>query len=254
MGPPRLRSMRAVIALGLLLLASCASSAFDHAPMTCETGSGTVRGYAADDVAEVGRLVRDLSPQVRELLRPQCPEPVRVVVMRSSVDPFAKAYTQEFVRDGRTVERVIVVGSESPHLRGFMVAHELVHWYADAVWNRLPLALEEGLADLIASQLDAIGREAKLYDLAQVPEATSFSEIESALRVSRESWASLTPDERNRSYWVGSILARRIGIEGLRALCEQAAADGSPIVSAERVLTRAGLGTDLRVWNAARHE
>lgn len=251
MGLPRHPSMRIVIALGLLVLASCASSAFDRAPMTCETGSGTVRGYAVDDVAEVGRLVQNLSPQVREILRPQQPEPVRLVVMRSSVDSFAKAYTKESVRDGRTVERVIVVGSESPHLRGFMVAHELVHWYAGGVWDRLPLALEEGLADLIACQLDAVGREAKLYDIAQVPAATSFTEIESALRVSRESWASLTPGERNRCYWVGFLLARRIGVKGLRELCDRAAAEGSSFVSPERVLARAGLGTDVSAWNAA---
>jgi hypothetical protein len=241
--------MRAVFTLALLTLASCASSAFDRAPMRCETGSGTVRGYAVDDVAEVGRLVRDLSPQVREILRPRQPEPVRVVVMRASVDPFAKAYTQEFVRDGRTVERVIVVGSERPHLRGFMVAHELVHWYADGSWDRLPLALEEGLADLIACQLDPVGREAKLYDLAHVPPAASFEEIKAALRVTRETWAGLTTVERERAYWVGYVIASRIGVEGLRELAEQAVAGGAAFVSVERVLARAGLGTDLQEWS-----
>jgi hypothetical protein len=109
--------------------------------------------------------------------------------------------------------------------------------------------MEEGLADLIACQLDPVGREAKLYDLAHVPPAASFDEIEAALRATRENWGSLTPDERNRAYWVGFILARRIGIEGLRDLCERAAVEGSTFVSTERVLARAGLGSDVRAWN-----
>jgi hypothetical protein len=153
--------------------------------------------------------------------------------------------------EGRIVDRFIVVGSESKHLRGFIVALEIVHWYADGAWDCLPLALEEGLADLIACQLDPVGREAKLYDLARVPPAESFDEIEAAFRASRESWAGLTAAERDRAYWVGAIVARRVGVEGLRALSRDAAAEGLCTVPIERVLARAGLGTDLRAWNAA---
>lgn len=254
MGLPRFRSMRQVLSLTLLALASCASTEFDRAPMTCETGSGTVRGSDAEDVAEVGRLVQELAPRVCEILRPERPELVRVVVLESAADPYAKAYTHEFVREGRIVDRFIVVGSESKHLRAFIVAHELVHWFSDGAWDRLPLALEEGLADLVACQLDRAGREAKLYDLARVPPAEGFDEIEAALCVSRESWAGLTPAERDRAYWVGAIVVQRIGVEGLRGLCEQAAAEGSPLVSTGRVLARAGLGTDVRAWNEARRK
>lgn len=243
--------MRRCIAIALFALASCASSPFDRAPMTCDTGYGTVRGFAVEDVAEVGRLVRDLSPRVREILRPEHPEPVRVVVLDSVADPYAKAFTHEFVREGRIVDRFIVIGSEAKHLRGFIVAHELVHWHAGGVWDRLPLALEEGLADLIACQLDEEGRAAKLYDLALVPPASSFAEIDAALRVSRESWVALTPEERDRVYWVGFIVARRIGVERMRALCEQAAADGLHFVPIERVFALAGLETDVRCWNEA---
>ncbi len=159
MGLPRLRAMRSVLSLALFALASCASSAFDRAPMTCETGSGTVRGFDREEVAEVGRLVSELCPRIDQILRPERTEPVRVVVLDTAADPYAKAYTHEFVREGRIVDRFIVVGSEGRHLRGFIVAHELVHWLSDGAWDRLPLVLEEGLADLIASQLDAVGRD-----------------------------------------------------------------------------------------------
>lgn len=251
---PRPRVMRVVIALALLPLASCVTSAFDSAPKTCETDSGTVRGYTTEDVAEVGRLVREFCPRVRELLSPKEPEPVRVVVVRSVSEPFPRPYTRESARDGRALGRLIIVGSESRHLRGFIVGHELVHWYADGVWDRLPLALEEGLADLIACELDPVGREAKEYDLAMVRRAATFDEIESALTVSRESWISLSSAERSRVYWVGSIVARRLGIEGLRALSSTATADGLDEIPIARVLATTGLGTDPRNWNDAARE
>lgn len=251
MGLPRLLAMRSVLSLALLALTSCASSAFDRAPMTCETGSGTVRGFDREEVAEVGRLVSELCPRIDQILRPERTEPVRLVVLDTAADPYAKAYTHEFVREGRIVDRFIVVGSEAKYLRGFIVAHELVHWSADGAWDRLPLVLEEGLADLIASQLDPIGREAKLYDLARVPAAENFGEIEAALGVSRETWAALVPAERYRAYWVGYIVTNRIGVEGLRELCAEAEAEGLRTVPIERVLVRAGLGTDVRAWNAA---
>ncbi len=251
MGLPHFRPMRAVLTLALLALASCASTEFDRAPMTCETGFGTVRGFTPEDVEEVGRLVRELAPRVQEILRPEHAEPARVVVLDVPADPNAKAFTHEFVRDGHLVDRFIVVGSEGRHLRAFLVAHECVHWWADGPWDRLPLALEEGLADLIACQLDPVGREAKLYDLAHVPPATSFEEIEAALRVTRETWAGLSTAERERAYWVGYVVASRLGVEGLRELAEQAAGDGVRMVPPERVLERVGLDADVRAWNAA---
>jgi hypothetical protein len=247
-GLPRIRSMRAVLTIALLALASCASTDFDRAPMTCESEFGTVRGFAAEDVEEVASLVRDLSPRVQEILRPEHAEPVRVVVLDTPTDPSAKAYTHEFVRDGRIVDRFIVVGSEVRHLRAFLVAHECVHWFADGPWDRLPLALEEGLADLIASQLDPIGREAKLYDLAHVPPAASFEEIEAALRVTRETWAGLTAAEHERAYWVGYVVASRIGVGGLRELAEQSEVDGLRLVSPDRVVDRMKLGEDVQAW------
>ncbi|MBL8860743.1 MAG: hypothetical protein JNK02_01930 [Planctomycetes bacterium] len=245
--------MRAVLPLVLLALASCASTEFDRAPLTCDTGFGTVRGFAAEDVEEVGRLVRDLAPRVQEILRPEHAEPVRVVVLDTPADPNAKAFTHEFVREGHLVDRFIVVGSEGRHLRAFLVAHECVHWWADGPWDRLPLALEEGLADLIACQLDPVGREAKLYDLAHVPPAASFEEIEAALRVTRETWAGLTAAERERAYWVGYVVASRLGVDGLRELAEQAALDGVRFVPPERVVDRVGLGRNVQTWNASIH-
>lgn len=251
MGLPHFRPMRAVLTLALLALTSCASTEFDRAPMTCETGFGTVRGFAAEDVEEVGRLVRDLAPRVLEILRPEHAEPVRVVVLDTPADPSAKAFTHEFVREGHLVDRFIVVGSEGRHLRAFLVAHECVHWWADGPWDRLPLALEEGLADLIACQLDPAGREAKLYDLAHVPPAASFEEIEAALCVTRETWAGLTAAERDRAYWVGYVVASRLGVEGLRELAEQAEVTGSHYVSPDRVVDRLGIGRGVQAWSPA---
>lgn len=115
--------MRAVLTLALLVFASCVSTEFDRAPLTCETGFGTVRGFAAEDVEEVGRLVRDLAPRVQEILRPEHAEPVRVVVLDTPTDPSTKAFTHEFVRGGHLVDRFIVVGSEGRYLRAFLVAH-----------------------------------------------------------------------------------------------------------------------------------
>lgn len=251
MGLPHLRPMRAVLTIVLLALASCASTEFDRAPLTCDTGFGTVRGFAAEDVEEVGRLVRDLAPRVQEILRPERAEPVRVVVLDTPADPNAKAFTHEFVREGHLVDRFIVVGSEGRHLRAFLVAHECAHWLADGPWDRLPLALEEGLADLIACQLDPVGREAKLYDLGRVPPAASFEEIEAALRVTRETWAGLTAAERERAYWVGYVVASRLGVDGLRELAELAVAEGVRFVSPEHAVSRVGLERDVRRWNRA---
>src|SRR5688500_4585903 len=99
--------MRGILAFVPLVIASCASSAFDRAPLKCETGSGTVRGYAVEDIEEVGRLVCDLSPRVSEILRAVHPALVRVVVVQSEADPYSGAYTQEVTRAGRMIDRFI---------------------------------------------------------------------------------------------------------------------------------------------------
>lgn len=254
MSPPPVRRMWFVV-LGLVsTLAACASAPFDRAPLNCDTGYGTVRGWTAADVVEIGRLVRDLTPRVCEMLRPEQPEPPRVVVLDEAADPYAEAYTHELVRDGRVIERVIVVGSRGKHLRGLIVAHELTHWFADGVWDRLPLALEEGLADHIACQLDPVGREAKEYDLAHIPPATSFDEIEAALGASRATWQGLQPSERDRVYWVGAIAARRLGVAGLRKLAEECAGERGDGNSPACVSERLGLGRDVNAWNRALRE
>jgi hypothetical protein len=68
----------------------------------------------------------------------------------------------------RIISRRIVIGDVPLRAQArFSVAHEFIHWYASAPWDRLPHAIEDGLADYFALQIAPEFRNVRVAELEQ---------------------------------------------------------------------------------------
>jgi hypothetical protein len=122
--------------------------------------------------------------------------------------------------DARTYDRAVVIGSEWRR-KGldWILAHELVHWHAvrSPSWCRLPQALEEGLADLVADL--ALGLRAFASPPDEVPKGDWPNVLRSKSRdLQRDSAAS------RRAHLLGRWVVARLGIDRTRLLAERARA------------------------------
>ncbi len=90
------------------------------------------------------------------------------------------------------------VGALGRTARTYYVVHELVHFHAQREWELLPDPVEEGLAELVATTLVPEGRE----------------HVERRFR---------DGDAREAEGW---RIARRLGVDGLRALALRARVQG----------------------------
>lgn len=212
--------MKRLLLLLPLVLASCSSTPeFEHA-----SPAGVARADDRDDarmLAMMGNLfAHDVCARLGvELAPPFVIEHVSgtnvlgLDVQRDSAD--------------RIVSRRIVIG-DAPLLKQarFSVAHELVHWYASDPWDRLPHAIEEGLADYIALQLAPEFRDARLEELARRRAEMTPERRERAIALTEREWNGAPKETRSDAYAVGYEVVERLGIEALRELCVQAREQG----------------------------
>ncbi len=124
--------------------------------------------------------------------------------------------------EGKILDRRIHIGDESVAQAPFAIAHELVHWYASGPWERLPHALEEGLADWIALQLVPEVRAIREAELDAILAEITPERRALALAISKRTWAATPTQVRSDSYAVGYEIVRRLGVARMRALCERA--------------------------------
>lgn len=94
----------------------------------------------------------------------------------------------------------------------YYVAHELVHWYAhDSPFARLPVFVEEGLADYIALRLTG------LHD-ARVSEHRRMGGVSfppDMLHADKESWGSWSFEDCEAATRLGFEVVSVLGLEGL---------------------------------------
>ena len=235
--PARRGLALALVALAALAASGCVSTEFDVAPLEHAGEVAVVRGHRAADVAEVARLAAELDPLVRAIVRPRAPERPRIVVQVECRERCCDAATTTARAGfaGLRTSRYIVLRVRDPGARRFLLAHELVHWYADWAWDHLPIAVEEGLADLVASRLNptfGAQRRAFLEGLGPL----TATDTRALLQVERGAEHGLPDRARERLYLAGARVAERLGIERLREWCEAAEAGGPAPIPAARFL------------------
>ena len=202
-----------------LAVASCNSTPmFEH-----RTPAGVARANDPNDARMLAMVGNLFTPEVCTKLR-VAPEPPFVIHYVSGSESLGLAVR----RDGdRIVERRIVIGEAALRDQArFSVAHELVHWYASAPWEHLPHAVEEGLADYIAVHIAPEFRDERVAELERRLSSITPERREQALDVSERTWATTPRDVRSDAYAVGFEIVQRLGIEGLRELCECAQREG----------------------------
>ncbi|HTF86851.1 MAG TPA: hypothetical protein VK843_00460 [Planctomycetota bacterium] len=183
-------------------------------------------GSARSEDASVARMLATtgsiLAPQVSRLLQVEA-EPPFVIWHMPEMHDGGLFVERNFT--GAIMDRRIGIGDFLLQAQPqFTVAHELVHWYATGIWDRLPHAVEEGVADTIALRFVPEWKQVRESELAMNLLAVTPARRSRALEVTERTWQSSPMELRFDAYAVGFEIAHRIGIDGLHGLCERAAA------------------------------
>jgi hypothetical protein len=221
-------------AIGLLMLLSgCVTNAFERAPIEACHPWGVVRGYTSADVEQVSSFAEELAPRIESWMQPAESSPLRIVVVPQSPDQPAPASTPEVISlwTSRVLDRYIIIAIDAAGPRRFLLAHELVHWYAVGVWKHLPMTVEEGLADVLASRIEPeLGvLHALMIGHRGDPRPEDYREM---LALERGEEGRLDFKRKDMLYLVGNRIAERCGVRGLRAWCEEVERTGDASVLA----------------------
>ena len=221
-------------------MATACSSVPHYPEATYEISRGavTVRGEHESDVRTIAALIAALSPMIKDRLESECSAPVRAALLD---DMPIRARGMTVTRrdaDQRIVERFILIKRLPPQRYPGVVAHELVHWYAVDVWERLPTLLEEGLADHVACEVAPAIASEKQKSAARLAQRVAGLDVRGALRMSQADFETLSPDDREAYYALGRQLVERIGVDDLRALATQARDACLPVIPTEWILDR----------------
>ena len=212
--------MRALIAI--FLLASC--SAIPKAPpYSYVTAEGTTYTDEAKMAELYGRPAERISRQVRSVLQIEEFEPFELRILE---EPFpdsglgAAATVRWNDANGPRV-RYIRLSSQAAIQFHRLIAHELVHWHVELTWG-LPLLLEEGLADLVSGQFDpdeaAFLDDSRARALDGIRDDAPILRDGCPLRIDRNSWGELSPEDEHLLYAYGHLLAEGLGIDTLRTM------------------------------------
>jgi len=130
-------------------------------------------------------------------------------------------------RGGSTSSEGITLFERSlPWLSG-VLAHEAVHWllhWQDSYWNTLPIAIEEGLAQLAFHK----------YSDTEPPLEEATLDAVSVLSISHEEYNCLQ-DKRPATY-TGALIAQRVGVDRLRRLAMRAREAGETAIPHEWIV------------------
>lgn len=209
----------------LLALAPCgcrsAQPRFEYATPT---------GVARSDDEHVARAIAEIAdsfsaPVAREMEVDQ-PPPFVIHHVHHVPTPFGGGVWVVRDRAGRVVDRHIVISNLGLMQARFAIAHELVHWYASRTWDRLPHAVEEGLADSIALKLAPEWKQIRELELDLRLNEITPERRALALQVTERQWEAAPTQVREDAYAVGFEIVQRLGVARLRALCVMAEAAG----------------------------
>ena len=272
--------------LAVSLIAALAGCRTPPAPPPFSASSAAGVVYAEDRATALrfAAFAERAAPEVRAALAAGCAagqgareRAVDVRVVRRLADGTAHGLTFE--------DWIEIQSGTAPEGELFILAHELAHYFADDTWKLLPHALEEGLADWIAMQVDpeqGLARRSEHLILlatatvggvhlsapASTPEgdaqrfhfrtdidAESLPDPLALLALSSDDLAALQSTPSSVAiYAVGWFFVERIGLARLRGLCESARAQGQRELPVSWILSAAQVPSgDLDgVWSAAR--
>ncbi len=257
--------MRAIPAAGLLLLAGCTTL-----PDVREVAAhGVVMAPDRATATATARLWDDVAPRLEALDAGLELRPVQVWVFDDvEGESIYGGFDQ---RGGR-----ILLDAHRRHPT-VTLAHELVHAYEPAAWERLPAVVREGLADWLASRAVPAAaaeiRASRAVSLASyatgglplpvteggrvrmvkmgVPVDTALTPLE-ALRIPHGHIRGAGDGQTLKAlYGMGLLIVTRTGPARLTELSRAAAAHGPGLVTPQAILAAARLPAEAATWLAA---
>jgi len=215
----------------LSLLVGCQSNVFevDRPPIERSAREGQVCAWSDADADRVAAELDRLTPAVRALKAVECERPLVIVTHETLLGDV----------DGMATSEVIFLGPDSRMFERFVLAHELAHYYRDDVWRLLPHAVEEGLADLVAEELEPNqGSFVLLPRLTNIPLTIDRALLVSVLSAEH---SLVDPPEQTidmQSRAIGFVVAIALGLDELRKLCERVRDEGLEQMPADWILDK----------------
>jgi hypothetical protein len=205
-------------------------------PPVVRTGVDSyVRAWNVADAERVASSAERLVPAVRAIKQVAKSAPLVIVSRWTLPDNMLAAH----------LPLGVVLGLSSRSLEDFCLAHELSHWFGDETWQRLPYALEEGLAEQVATLVVPPRSSKHLYSLSfVVPEEEGIEGFRAACAAISEDRTNREHIEELRVRAFGFAAASAIGVEGLRALCERAEREGFDKVPTDWIVEALPFPTD----------
>jgi hypothetical protein len=229
-------------ALVLWMTSACTSLPVPAPPVVVRNAQGEVRASTEADAQRVALLLEELAPKVRAMLGETRDERPRLFVLDELDERFGPACN---------TAGVILMGPDSRKDERFTLAHELVHWQASGAWKALPPVMQEGLADQVAIEVVPESGPSTAVEYVYKLSTGRRRDPILAMQVTAREFSDMPhDDDRSGLYAIGFVIASRIGIRELYALCLKSELEGHEQVPAYWLLARARLpSTDIGEWN-----
>lgn len=270
--------MKHTLVSAALSLALIACRADAHGTLTATTRAGAIDIHAstAELAARVAAATMQAIPCLQRLPGVQCPATPKMYVREVPGSEIHGVTHEDFVD--------IEVGREASEL-DYVVAHELTHYFISGgedrgrEWRRLPAILEEGLCEWVAQCAqpkigDSVRAQHALLtgtlvsggirlvlpkpvDSSAPPTLVTLSAedvdrgelgvLDHALDYTRDELLAIRPVANRRALTsLGFFLVRRIGVDGLRQLVDEARENDQSQVPVARICAAAKLDPNSR--------
>ena len=242
--------MKILYFLSIALLASC--SAMARPPFAASSSAGVVRAYSTAEAQRISDILLDLAPEVAQALQLE-------VEAFSPLEVWMEPSVGEDRFYGTATSARIQIEYEEWLLERHVLAHEIAHCYTfrdvRRRWASFPLMFQEGAAELAA--LQAVP-ESAMYRIRDLREALAGAAVHEDLAhlctYSHGNWEALGRDS-DAYYGLCLVLASRIGLEELAAICKKSGESKREWLSPRWLIQRTGLeGTGPQEWVAAMDE
>ncbi len=216
-------NIRQTSVLLLTLLLGC-RTALEDPPIQRFGPESLVVAWDAESADRVQAVLERLVPLARSMKGVQKPPPA-VYILREGMPGGLSGLTFSFV---------VLLDGTKHRVMDHTLAHELSHWFRDEEWGLLPNAIEEGLADHVATLiLPEEGGAPVAHHPHFMPATVGLQEFRSLCAAELRDWPERAIAEEMRLRAVGFTAASAIGVDGLRALCVRAKKEDLDKVPAE---------------------
>ena len=205
---------RALVAFLVSLASACALPA----SVRLETSEGIVLARDVEHAEAAASVMREFSPQVREIVEMDRQRPTVKVMLTPWLD-----------EDARTTEHAIWMNTTELPGADTLLIHELVHWYAQGFWKTLPCVVEEGFAYLLSCMLN-------VDTPLSFPAPESDARLRAVFEMERDEYAGLSHTEVTPIALAGLWVCGTIGIDSLKSLARRAHDQGLTRVPDEWIM------------------